>query len=142
MLNQCTFEGRLTRTPELRRSPAGKSVTSFSIAVDRNRPDRDGNWISDFIDCVAWDRTAEKFCEKYKKGDTVIVSGRMQQRSINSNDGQKRKIHELVITECYKFNSRKNTVAESEADAAPETDNSTSNEDFAIIAEPDGQLPF
>lgn len=141
MLNQCTFIGRFTRDPMLRKTDtSSKSVVSFTIAVDRDRPSADGTWTADFIDCVAWERTAEKICEKFKKGDWITVTGRMLNRSIPGKDGQKHTVLELVVREQYKptFGARASTTAQ--APEIPETP--VPDEDYAILDESDGQLPF
>ncbi len=78
--NNGTYVGRLVRTPELRKTAKGKSVCSFTLAVDRNHPDGAGNWSTDFIDFVAWTIKAEKICESWKQGDLVCITGPLQIR--------------------------------------------------------------
>ena len=94
-LNRVCIIGRLTRQPELRVSPSGVSVTSFTLAVDR-RPDASGNKEADFIDIVLFSKLAEittKYCDK---GKLVAVEGRIQTRSFETKDGQKRKVFEII----------------------------------------------
>lgn len=95
MLNRIVLIGRLTRDPELRYTPSAKAVTSFTLAVDRRR-NQLGERETDFIDVVTWGRLAET-CSKYlSKGRLVAVEGRLQIRSYETQDGQKRKVAEVV----------------------------------------------
>lgn len=88
-MNSVNLVGRLARDPELRYTPNGTAVCSFVLAV-RNpfRLDDDGNPTADFINCVVWQKPAEMFAEGHQKGDQVAVSGRLQTRSYENNDGQ------------------------------------------------------
>jgi single-strand DNA-binding protein len=87
--DQTVLQGRLTRDPELRKTNSGRSVTTLRIAV--NHPDAD----TDFIDVVAWNRTAEVVCQFLKKGRLVEVTGRSQERTYTANDGTDRTVTEI-----------------------------------------------
>lgn len=102
MLNRVTIMGRLTADPEMRRTQSGTGVASFTIACERDLKDKhSGEKETDFIDCVAWHKTAE-FVEKYfSKGKMAIVSGRLQIRSWTDKDGNKRRTAEVVATDVY-----------------------------------------
>jgi single-strand DNA-binding protein len=92
MLNRVILIGRLTRDPELKYTPNGTAVATFSLAVNR----RFNKEQTDFIDIVAWRQTAE-FCANYgSKGRLVAVEGRLQVRSYETKEGQKRKATEVV----------------------------------------------
>lgn len=82
MLNKIIVMGRLTRDPELRRTQSGLSVTSFSVACDRDFKSQSGEKETDFIDIVAWRTTAEFVCKYFSKGRMAVVEGRLagQQR--------------------------------------------------------------
>lgn len=96
MLNKIVVMGRLVRDPEERRTANNKPVTNFTIAVDRDRQDE-----TDFIDCVAWNGTAE-FIEKYfRKGSMMIASGRLQMRKWEDKDGNKRTSYEVLADSVY-----------------------------------------
>ena len=83
MLNHIVIMGRLTRDPEMRKTGSGIAVANFTVAVDRDFNGQDGQKETDFIDCVAWRKTAE-FVQKYfSKGKMIAVSGRLQVRSWN-----------------------------------------------------------
>ena len=102
MLNHIVIMGRLTRDPELRRTGSGIAVASFSVAVDRDFGGRDGGEKeTDFIDCVAWRHTGEFVSKYFTKGSMIVVSGRLQIRSWNDKDGNKRRTAEVVADNCY-----------------------------------------
>lgn len=101
MLNIICIMGRLTRDPELRRTGSGKPVASFTVAVDRDFAPEGQEKETDFIDCVAWQGTAE-FVEKYfKKGSMIALKGRLQLRNWTDKDGNKRRTAEIVADSVY-----------------------------------------
>lgn len=95
--NQVTLMGNLTRDPELRTTPNGQSVCSFSLALNRSYKGSDGNWqeATDFIDVVAWGPLGERVSQYLSKGRPALVSGRLQSRAWEQ-DGQKRSKVEVV----------------------------------------------
>lgn len=101
MLNKCVFMGRMTRDPELRSTNSGKSVTSFTIACERDMKEKDGSRTADFIDCVAWGSTAEFAAKYFGKGRMAIVDGRIQVRDWSDKNGNKRKAVEVVADHVY-----------------------------------------
>ena len=107
MLNHITIMGRLTRDPELRRTPAGVAVTSFSLAVDRDFKGQDGEKETDFIDVVAWRATAEYVAKYYTKGRMAVVDGRLQIREWVANDGSNRRSAEVVAENVYFGDSKR-----------------------------------
>lgn len=107
MLNSITIAGRLTRDPELRRTGSGIAVTSFTVAVERDIPEQDGNRKTDFFDCVAW-REKGEFVDKYfRKGSMILVRGRMQARDWTDKQGNKRRSWELQADNTYFGGSKK-----------------------------------
>lgn len=95
MYNRVILIGRLTRDPELKYTPNGTAVATFSLAINRkfNREE------TDFIDVVAWRQSAE-FCANYgSKGRLTMVEGRLQVRTYETQEGQKRKVTEVVADE-------------------------------------------
>ena len=102
MLNKVILIGRLTRDPELRYTPNGVAVTKFSIAVDRPFANSKGEREADFIDIVTWRKLAEICSNQLGKGRLVAVDGRLQVRSYEDNQGNKRKAAE-VIADVVKF---------------------------------------
>lgn len=95
--NQVILMGNLTRDPELRQTPNGQSVCSFSLALNRSYKGSDGNWqeATDYIDIVAWGPLGERVSQYVTKGRPVLVNGRLQSRSWEQ-EGQKRSKVEVV----------------------------------------------
>src|SRR4051794_22363630 len=95
--NQVILMGNLTRDPELRQTPNGQSVTSFSLALNRSYKAADGSWTeaTDYIDVVAWGPLGERVSQYLTKGRPCLVNGRIQSRSWEQ-DGQKRSKVEVV----------------------------------------------
>ena len=96
MINRVVLVGRMTRDPELRRTPQGDAVTSFTLAVNRNYTSRDGQQQADFINCVVWRKPAENFERYCSKGSLVGVEGRIQTRSYDNSQGQKVYVVEVI----------------------------------------------
>lgn len=111
MLNRSIIMGRLGRDPELRRTPTGTPVASFSLAVDRDFKDKQtGERETDWIDVVAWRSTAE-FAAKYlSKGRTAVVEGRLQVRTYQDKDGNNRRTMEIVAEHIYFADSSKEST--------------------------------
>lgn len=107
MLNKIIVMGRLTRDPELRRTQSGLSVTSFSVACDRDFKSQSGEKETDFIDIVAWRQTAEFVCKYFSKGRMAIVEGRLQIRDWQDNNGNKRRSAEIVADNVYFGDSKR-----------------------------------
>lgn len=96
-VNCVVLTGRLTRDPELKFTPAGVAVASFTVAVDRNvARDAQGQRETDFIPCVAWRQTAEFAGQYLTKGRLVAVQGRLQVRKYQTSDGQNRTFTEVA----------------------------------------------
>ena len=96
MLNKCIIMGRLTRDPELRHTNSGKAVTTFTIAIDNGYGD---NKTTDFINCVAWEKTAEFIKNWFAKGRMIVLVGRIASRSWESEEGRKNYVTEVVVNE-------------------------------------------
>lgn len=106
-MNSCNFVGRLTAEPELRRTPDGTAVCSFSLAVKRPMV-KD---TTDFIDFVSWRQSAEYLAQYGHRGDVVAVTGSLQPRSWTDKDGNKRKAFEVVTTGVELLSSKKEAQA-------------------------------
>lgn len=94
-MNHIILIGRLTRDPELRYTPNGVAVTNFDLAVERDYK-QEGQPDADFIRTIAWQKTAELCANYLKKGRLVAIEGRLQIRSYETKDGQKRTVAEVV----------------------------------------------
>jgi single-strand DNA-binding protein len=101
MSNQVTVVGNLTREPELRYTPSGAAVAKFGLAVNRSYTNRNGEKVEDtsFFNVNAWRQLAENIAESLSTGTRVIVSGRLQSRSWETEDGQKRTVVEIEADE-------------------------------------------
>jgi len=101
MSNQVTVVGNLTREPELRYTPSGAAVAKFGLAVNRSYTNRNGEKVEDtsFFNVNAWRQLAENVAESLSTGIRVIVSGRLQSRSWETEDGQKRTVVEIEADE-------------------------------------------
>ena len=96
MLNVVAIMGRLARDPELRQTTTGKNVASFRIACDSGRRDANGQSQADWLDVVAWERTAEFVCKYFQKGSLIAIDGRLQTRQYQDKNGQNRTAVEIV----------------------------------------------
>ena len=96
MLNTIIIQGRLTKDPEIRNTSNNKTVCSFNIACDRPYKDDGGNKTTDFIPVVAWHSTAKFVNQYFNKGDMIIVQGRLQSRNYTDNNGDERKVYEVL----------------------------------------------
>jgi single-strand DNA-binding protein len=106
-LNQVTLMGNLTRDPELRQTPTGQNVTSFSLALNRSYKDQSGEWqeATDYIDIVCWGPLAERVAQYLSKGRRCLVQGRLQSRSWEQ-DGAKRSKVEVLANDVTFLDSR------------------------------------
>src|SRR5271154_4108550 len=106
-LNQVTLMGNLTRDPELRQTPSGQNVTSFSLALNRSYKDASGEWqeATDYIDIVCWGPLAERVAQYLSKGRRCLVQGRLQSRNWEQ-DGQKRTKVEVLANDVTFLDSR------------------------------------
>src|SRR3954465_4565943 len=106
-LNQVTLMGNLTRDPELRQTPTGQNVTSFSLALNRAYKDSSGEWqeATDYIDIVCWGPLAERVAQYLSKGRRALVQGRLQSRSWEQ-EGQKRSKVEVLANDVTFLDSR------------------------------------
>jgi len=140
-MNKVILMGRLTKDPELRYTNASNiPVASFSLAVNRRFTKQGEERKADFINCVAWNKTAE-FCKNYfKKGQQVAVIGRLQTRSWEDEQGKRRYATDVVIEETYFADSKKGQSQETFQNQ-PVAQVKAQN-DFVTIDEDDDDLPF
>ncbi len=151
MLNKAILMGRLTRDPELRYTQSNLPVIRFSIAVDRNRIGQNGERQTDFIDIVAWRKTAEFVSQWFAKGQMIVVVGSIQSRRWQDKNGNNRTSIEVVAEEVQFGDSKKtreggtqqqqNYQPYADPAPAPSYDMPTAN-DFSEISDDDGEVPF
>ncbi|HHQ0180953.1 TPA: single-stranded DNA-binding protein [Listeria innocua] len=96
MMNRVVLVGRLTKNPELRYTPAGVAVATFTLAVNRTFTNQQGEREADFINCVVWRKPAENVANFLKKGSMAGVDGRVQTRNYEGNDGKRVYVTEIV----------------------------------------------
>lgn len=137
MINNVVLAGRLVRDPELRYSPSNQAVATFSLAVNRNFKSQNGERGVDFINCVIWRQQAENLANWAKKGALIGITGRIQTRSYENQQGQRVYVTEVVADNFQLSESRKERGSQTQANSQP---------DFARQAEPftidDDSLPF
>ena len=152
MINKAILMGRLTRDPELRHTGTGTPVCSFSIAIDNGYGE---NRQTDFINCVAWNKTAEFVSKYFTKGRMIIVIGRISTRSWEGQDGKKNYVTEVIANEVSFGESKRsqdeggnrpsdNGAAYSApvASATPQMPQDLSADDFSPLLDTDDDLPF
>lgn len=110
-MNKFQFMGRLTRDPEVRNTTTGTQVTAFSLAVNRRFAGQNGERQTDFFNLTAFGKTAE-FCAKYfRKGAQVLVEGRIQNRTWEDQNGQKRYATDFIVEDTYFADSKRDSGA-------------------------------
>lgn len=112
--NKVILIGNLTADPELKTTPNGVSVTSFSIAVGRRKV-KDQEPQTDFINCVAWRSTAEFICNYFQKGKAILIVGSLQTRTWQDQNGQKRYATEVVAEEAQFVEKKSDSASPVEA---------------------------
>lgn len=129
MINKVILMGRLTRDIELRHTGTNKPVCNFSIAIDNGYGE---NKQTDFINCVAWNKTAEFVSKYFEKGKMIIVIGKVTTRSWETPDGKRNYATEVVASE----------VNFGETKAAQQESAQVQSDDFEPLSEPDDDIPF
>lgn len=99
-MNKVELTGRLTADPELRYNDSGKAFTRFTLAVQRNYKNKDGEYDADFFNIVAWEKKAEMLCKNLKKGNRFGVTGRLKNKSYETQDGETRYYTDIEADEC------------------------------------------
>jgi len=123
-MNKVILVGRLAQDPEVRYTQSGKAVASFNLAVNRYGQ-KDS---ADFIPIVAWEKLAEVIGNNLKKGGQVLVEGRMQVRSYETQEGQKRRVTEVIVQNVEFLGSKKS--------------NESTPESFGDEVFPEEEIPF
>ncbi|MGH1847117.1 single-stranded DNA-binding protein [Enterococcus gilvus] len=106
MINNVVLVGRLTKDPDLRYTASGTGVATFTLAVNRNFTNQDGNREADFINCVIWRKSAETLANYAHKGTLLGVTGRIQTRSYDNQQGQRIYVTEVVAENFQLLESR------------------------------------
>lgn len=131
MINKVILMGRLTRDPEMRHTNSGTPVTTFSIAIDNGYGE---NQRTDFVNCLAWNKTAEFVTKYFAKGKMIIVIGRITTRSWETQDGKRAYATEVVANEV--------SFGETKSSQQTATQPPMQDDDFTPLDEYDEDLPF
>ncbi|MBR2293944.1 MAG: single-stranded DNA-binding protein [Clostridia bacterium] len=150
-LNKVVLAGRITADPELKQTPSGVSVLRFTLAVNRrySKNSEQGEQQTDFITMVAWRQTAEFISKYFRKGSAICVTGSIQTRSWQDQQGQKRYATDVVVDEAMFVDSRNESGAAQGASYVPDAYNATPSYSSNAAATPnfeelntDDDLPF
>ena len=133
MINKVILMGRLTRDPEMRHTNSGTPVTTFSLAINSGYGE---NQRTDFVNCLAWNKTAEFVTKYFAKGKMIIVIGRITTRSWETQDGKRAYATEVIANE-VSFGETKSS--QQTATQPPMQDD---DDDFTPLDEEDDDLPF
>lgn len=144
-MNKVTLVGRLTKNPELKKTE-NSLIVNFTVAVNRNFKNKDGKYDADFISCIAFKNTAEFINKYFVKGSQIALSGRIQTRNYNAQDGSKRYVTEVVV-ENVEFTGEKkkeesSELKESTKDVNEVPQNYKSNYEDTDVILNDADLPF
>lgn len=154
MLNHIVISGRMVREPEYRTTATGTGWCTFTLAVDDDFKDSDGNKQTDFIDCTAWRKTAEYIVTYQRKGSQVEVSGRLKSRKWTDKDGNKRTSWFVQVDNAYGVGGKREAQQNTNKGGyqpganynapAPEFRQPPiyAGEDYAVLTDDDGKLPF
>ena len=148
--NKVILMGNLTRDVEVRTTSSGQSVASFSLAVSRSWKGQDGQQQeqTSFINCVAWGKVGEIIAQYTSKGSSLLVSGRLDQRSYEDKDGNKRQAVEVVVEDFNFVGSRGEGGSNGGGNASSFTPSSSSKSNDVVIEDIDdkpidlSEIPF
>ena len=138
-LNVVALMGRLTRDPEMRKTPHGVSVATFTVAVDRSFVKQGEDRQADFIDIVCWRNTAEFVCKYFQKGSMIALNGSIQTRTYQDKNGNNRKAFEIVADNVHFAGAK--TPAEKVQTGSEHDLDMSHGDDFEVISD-DEDLPF
>lgn len=144
-MNKVVLIGRLTKDPELRFTPGnGNAVATFTVAVDRRLPNKDGVREADFIPIVVWGKQAESTANYMSKGKLIGISGRIQTRSYDAKDGSKRYVTEVVAEEVQflEWGGNRTSTGRDDFQSNSTTDMNELNMGADITPIDDGDIPF
>lgn len=109
-MNQCTLIGRLTKDSEMRTTISGQHVVNFTLAINRNYKNEEGEYETDFINCIAFNKTAELITKYTQKGSKIALNGRIQVNSYDAQDGTKKYATNIVAKEVYFLDGKKESL--------------------------------
>lgn len=137
MLNTIAVMGRLTRDPELRHTQSGTPVASFTLAVDRDFTQEKQ---TDFIDCVAWQKSGEFVSKYFRKGQMMVVNGSLQSRKWEDKEGNKRTNWEINVRNVYFGEPKRDDSDSGYSGGEPQYNPAPAQ--MEELDDGDGELPF
>ena len=132
MMNNVTLIGRPSKDPDFRYTASVTAVGTFTLAVNRNYTNQNGDRETDFINCVIWRKPAETLANYVRKGTLIGISGRLQTRNYENQQGQRVYVTEVIVENFYLLESR--SQAEAREQKQKTTQNSTTNNQFSSTA--------
>lgn len=141
-MNKVFLIGNLTRDPELTTTPSGVSVCRFSIAVNRQYTQGDGERKTDYFNCTAWRGLGENLAKYQKKGNKIAVTGSIQIRDYEDNNGQKRTAVDIVSSDIEFLSSARNGESDGNADFAGGNGRTAGKRPTLEVFDDDGDMPF
>ncbi|MFR3684871.1 MAG: single-stranded DNA-binding protein [Enterococcus sp.] len=151
MINNVVLVGRLTKDPDLRYTANGTAVASFTLAVNRNFKNSDGQQEADFINCVIWRKSAETLANTVRKGQQIGLTGRIQTRSYDNQQGQRVYVTEVVAESFNYLEKRENGQSNNQQQNSNYQNTNNQNSNFDRDQDPfagtsidisDDDLPF
>lgn len=144
-MNRVELIGRLTKDSEKRYTTSEKAVCNFTIAVRKDRANKDGEYGADFINCKAFDKNAENIHNYFKKGNQIAISGHINTSSYENKDGIKKYITEVIVDR-FDFLDKKTEDSKEQKDEENPEDNKEQNDPFQEFGEQielkDDELPW
>lgn len=145
-MNRVELIGRITKDLELKKTGAGTSVVSFTLAINRPFKAKDGNTEADFINCVIYGTQSENFYRYCPKGSLVGLEGRIQTRTFEAKDSTKKYITEVIAERIEFLSTKKNNGSEPVEEVVQKQNEETSNDPFKEFGESvevqDSDLPW
>lgn len=135
MLNRVCLQGRLTHEPEVRLTSSQTQYCNFRIACQRDFRNSDGSYTTDFIDCVAWRNTAAFIVKHFRKGDMIVIDGKLQVDNFKDKEGANRSKYQVAVDGVsFSGDAARSTTTQQSTELAPVEDAAESTED--------SELPF
>ena len=141
-MNKVILIGRMTKDPELRATTSGTNVCSFSVACDRKYTKQGEERKADFINCVAWEKSAEAIANYFKKGHRIALDGRLEVRTWQDNEGKTRSSTEVIVENWEFCQSKSEAQQTTTLPIQNATQGNLGGNIDGFIPEEDGDLPF
>ena len=138
-MNKVILIGRITKEPEIKYTPSGAAFCVFSLAVDRDYKDESGNTPTDFISCVSWRSQAEFIGNWIKKGYLIAITGNLQVRSYETNNGDNKIVTQVIVENVQNLTPKDNNKPQTKPNQNSNVKVNGQNVDFV---QDDDNLPF